>query len=315
MSRPSIEDIEEAFERIKPHIHHTPVLACAPIDERAGAKVVFKCENFQVAGAFKSRGACNAVFSLTDDEAQHGVATHSSGNHAAALARAAKLRGIPAYVVMPSNAPAIKQQSVREFGGQITFCEPNQTSREETARAVIESTGATMVHPYNDPHVIAGQGTAALEMLAQAPHLDVVMTPLGGGGLLSGTLIAVKERNSAIKVIGCEPAFADDGYRSWKAGRIMPVERTDTIADGLRSSLGSLTFPIISELVDDILLATEQQIVEALRLVLERMKIVIEPSSAVPLAALLAHRSAFAGQNVGIVLTGGNLDLAKLPFE
>lgn len=310
----SLNDIRAAHERIAPHIHRTPVMTCRALDEMTGARLFFKCENLQKAGAFKSRGACNAVLSLTDDAAASGVVTHSSGNHAAALARAAAIRGIPAHIVMPSNAPAIKVAAVRQYGGTITFCEPNQAARESTAERVRAESKATMIHPYDDDRIIAGQGTAALELLDDVGEIDVVMAPVGGGGLLSGTAIAVKERNPAIRVVGGEPAAADDACRSKAAGRLIPVETPDTIADGLRTSLCPRTFAVIMNRVDEILTAEETQIARSMRDVMERAKLVIEPSSAVPLAAIVAARDRFAGKRVGVILSGGNVDFTSLPF-
>ncbi len=310
--RPTIDDIRRAHARIAPYIHRTPVLTCRAIDAMAGAELFFKCDNFQKCGAFKIRGATNAVFSLSDEEAARGVVTHSSGNHAAALSLAGNWRGIPVHVVMPTNSPKVKQAAVRSYGGNITFCEPTIEARQSTAQQIIAQTGATMIHPYDDERIIAGQGTAALELLEDYPELDVILTPVGGGGLLSGTLIAAKALRPDIRVIAVEPALVDDAYRSWKSGHIESNDRLDTIADGLRTNLGEKTFPIIRELVDDIVLVEEHDIAGALRLVMGRMKIVIEPSSAVPLAALLSGRVDLAGQRVGIHLGGGNIDLDAL---
>lgn len=310
----SLQDIRKAHELIRSHIYKTPVLTCTALDQMVGAKLSFKCENFQKVGAFKIRGACNAVFSLYDQEASRGVVTHSSGNHAAALALAARKRGITARIVMPSTAPAVKIAAVRGYGGEITFCQPSMASRESTAQRLMEETGATFIHSYNDYGIIAGQGTAALELTEEIENLDFVLVPLGGGGLLSGTAIAAKGLNPEIKVIGCEPKNADDAYRSLKAGRIIPSEYPDTVADGLRTSLGDKTFPIIRDLVDDILLATEEEIVTAMRHIFERMKIVIEPSAAVPLAVLLSNQLTVADKNVGVIISGGNVDFSKF-FE
>jgi threonine dehydratase len=289
-------------------------MTCNTLDRMAGANLFFKCESFQKTGAFKFRGACNAVFSLTNQEVSVGVVTHSSGNHAAALSLAARKRGITARIVMPSNAPRVKVNAVRGYGGIITFCEPTLASRENTAEKVIQKTGAIFIHPYNDYRIIAGQGTAALELLEEIPDLDFLLAPVGGGGLLSGTAIAAKGINPNIKVIGCEPKNADDAYRSIKVGRIIPSENPNTIADGLRTSLGEKTFPVVRDLVDDILLATEEEIVTAMRHILERMKIVVEPSAAVPLAMLLSKQLDMSGQKVGIVISGGNVDFSRF-FE
>jgi len=274
-----------------------------------GAELFFKCENFQKAGAFKIRGATNAVFSLSDEEAARGVATHSSGNHAAAVALAARWRGIRAYVVMPENAPEIKQAAVAGYGAEITFCRPTLRAREEGLAEVVERTGATFVHPYNDYRVIAGQGTAAVELCEEIPDLDVVMAPVGGGGLLSGTAIALAAMSPKTQVIAAEPERADDAYRSLQAGRIIPPEHPDTIADGLRTALGDLTFPIIQRYIKEIVTVGEEEIIAAMRHIWERMKIVVEPSSAVPLAALLSERMDVSGKRIGVILSGGNVEI------
>jgi threonine dehydratase len=314
ISSPALADLRVAHERIRPFVHRTPVFTCLAVDALAGARVYFKCENFQKGGAFKARGAANAVLSLPDDVARRGVATHSSGNHAAALALAAGRRGIPAYIVMPHTAPAVKRAAVEGYGGRITFCDPDQASREAAAAEVVRSTGATLVHPYNDDRVIAGQGTAALELLADVPDLDAVLTPVGGGGLLSGTAVAVHGLKPAARVIGCEPALADDAFQSLKENRIVPARPPVTIADGLRTALGDRTFPVIKQLVEQIALAEEAEIVAAMRLLFERVKIVVEPSAAVPLAALLNRPLNLSGARVGIILSGGNVDVSRLPF-
>lgn len=311
---PTIADIRAAHERIRRYVHKTPVITCEAIDRQVGARLFFKCENLQKVGAFKARGACNAVFSLSDDEARRGVLTHSSGNHAAALARAAGLRGIPAYIVMPENSRRVKIAAVRTYGGQITLCAPTLESRETTAAHVQGETGAVMIHPYDDSRIIAGQGTAALELLEQLPDLDVVMAPVGGGGLLSGTLLAVKSLRPDVRVIAGEPALADDAYQGWKHGALIPARPPVTVADGLRTSLGELTFPIIMRHVDEILLASEAGIVAATRLLLERAKTVVEPSAAVPLTALMESGRDWSGRRIGIILSGGNLDLDDLPW-
>jgi len=311
---PQLKDIKRAHERIKPFIHRTPVLSSSSINRITGASVYFKCENFQKVGAFKFRGATNAVLLLDSRFKKSGVATHSSGNHAAALALAAKNIDIKAYVVMPYTAPKIKKKAVKSYGAEITFCEPTLAARESTLNEVIEKTGAKFIHPYNNKNIIAGQGTAALEFLNELVDLDIIMAPVGGGGLMSGTAIAAKGINSKIKVIAAEPKNADDAYRSFKSGHLIPSENPNTIADGLLTSLGDLTFKIISEKVDDIVTVSENSIIEAMRLIWERMKIIIEPSSAVPLAALLEHKQLFSGKRVGIILSGGNVDLNQLPF-
>jgi len=310
----SIEDIRQAAKRIAGRVHRTPVLTCAAIDGLAGASLFFKCENFQKVGAFKMRGATNAVLSLDEDEAARGVATHSSGNHAQALALAARLRGIPAFIVMPSNAPAVKRVAVEGYGAEIITCEPTLQAREETLNAVVERTGAVFVHPYDNEAIIAGQGTAALELLEEVPALDVVMAPVGGGGLLSGTALAVKALAPEARVIAAEPIGADDAARSLAAGHIIPSVEPDTVADGLLTSLGERNFPIIKENVSAIWTARDPEIIAAMRLIWERMKIVIEPSAAVCLAAILARPGEVAGLRIGIILSGGNVDLDRLPW-
>ena len=312
--RPTINNIQEAYNRIQPYIHRTPVLSCNALNEMVGARLFFKCENFQKVGAFKFRGACNAIFSLPADEASYGVVTHSSGNHAAALALAARKRGIIARIVMPSNAPPVKINAVKNYGGIITFCEPTLASRESTAAQVIDETNATMIHPYNDYRIIAGQGTAALELIEELNDLDYILAPIGGGGLMSGTAITAKSLNPGIKVIGCEPQNADDAYRSFHAGQIIPSENPKTIADGLKTSLGEKTFPIIHEFVDEIALVTEQEIISAMRNIFERMKIIVEPSSAVPFGALISNKLNVSGKKVGIIISGGNVDFSSF-FE
>lgn len=315
---PTIEDIQQAHLRIRPHVHRTPVVTSAYLDDLLGMRLFFKCENLQKAGAFKSRGACNAVFSLSADEAAKGVITHSSGNHAGALARAASLRGIPAFIVMPKNAPEVKVAAVRHYGGEITFCEPTQAGREAAAEKLQQETGAALIHPYNDERIIAGQGTAAVELLEDVSDLDAVITPVGGGGLLSGTAIAAKSLKPGIKIFGAEPERLNDSYQSLKTGTIQPATGAESLADGLKTSLGTLTFPIIRELVDEILLTDEAAIALAMRIVFERMKQVVEPSGVVPLAAVMQNqsrlKSEFEGKKVGLIFSGGNVDLARLPF-
>ena len=313
-SFPTFSDIEKAHERIRPYIHRTPVLSSQSINQMVGAELFFKCENLQKVGAFKFRGACNSVFSLSDDEAKNGVCTHSSGNHAAALALAARMRGIPAYIVMPENAPEIKKIAVAGYGAQITFCTPTLEARESTLKKVAEQTGATEIHPYNYFHVICGQGTAAKELIEEIGTLDVVMAPVGGGGLLSGTALSTKALLPDALVIAAEPAGADDAFRSFYSKTLQPSVAPKTIADGLLTSLGSLTFPIILNEVDQIATVSEENIVAAMRMIWERMKIIIEPSSAVPLAAILENKVDVKGKKVGIILSGGNVDLGRLPF-
>jgi threonine dehydratase len=308
-------EILKAHLRIKPYIHETPLLSSSQLNELLGCELFFKCENFQKAGAFKSRGAVNAVFSLSQTELSNGVCTHSSGNHAQALARAAKLRNTPAFIVMPNNSPEVKINAVRQYGGQITFCKPNLQAREETLSKVKAKTNAIEIHPYNDLKIIAGQATAAKEIIDKIPDLDVIIAPVGGGGLLSGTALAANYFSPNTKVWAAEPTNANDAFLSFKNKKFIPSENPNTIADGLLTSLGSLTFPIILELVDDILIAKEESIIEAMKLIWERMKIVIEPSSAVPLAALLDNKIDLKNKKVAIILSGGNVDLNKLPWQ
>ena len=312
---PTLSDIRKAAERIKPYAHRTPVLTNQSLNQQVGAQVFLKCENFQKVGAFKFRGACNAVYSLSDEEAAQGVCTHSSGNHAAALALAAKMRGIPAYIVMPNNAPDVKKAAVGGYGGVITFCEPTLEARESTLEGIRLDTGATVVHPYNDERVIAGQGTAALELLEEVPDLDVIIAPVGGGGLLSGTSIAGTEFKKGIRVIAGEPEMADDAFRSLKAGEIIPSVNPKTIADGLLTSLGLLTFPIIQQRVEQIVTVSETGIIESMKFVWERAKIIIEPSSAVAIGVLWERKINLSRLRVGVIISGGNVDLAKLPWQ
>nr|WP_319997837.1 pyridoxal-phosphate dependent enzyme [uncultured Draconibacterium sp.] len=314
MNIPNYSDVERAHEIVQKYAHRTPVLSSVSINQIVGAEFFFKCENLQKVGAFKFRGACNAVFSLSEEDAHKGVATHSSGNHAAALALAARMRGIAAHIVMPENSPEIKKKAVAGYGAKITFCKPTLQARESTLAQVIEETGATEIHPYNNFHVIAGQGTAAKELIEDQGEFDVLMAPVGGGGLLSGTAIATKHLLPSCKVIAAEPAGADDAYRSFHSKKWVPSENPKTIADGLLTSLGERNFAIILEKVDDIVAVSEESIGEAMRMIWERMKIIIEPSSAVPLAAILEKKVDVQGKKVGIILSGGNLDLGKLPF-
>jgi threonine dehydratase len=311
---PTLADIERAAERIRPYAHRTPVLTCAALNGRTGAELFFKCENFQKVGAFKFRGAANAVFSLSEAEAARGVATHSSGNHAQALALAARLRGVPAHIVMPDNSPKVKVEAVRGYGGRIVFCRPTQAERERTLAEVVRETGAAFVHPYDDERVIAGQATAARELLAEVPRLDLLLAPVGGGGLASGTALAARYLAPAARVVAAEPAGADDARRSLAEGRIVPSLEPRTIADGLRTSLGRLTFPILRALLAEVVTVSEEGIVAAMRLVWERMKVLIEPSAAVPVAALLEGALPARGLRVGVILSGGNLDLDALPW-
>ncbi|MBD3233688.1 MAG: pyridoxal-phosphate dependent enzyme [candidate division Zixibacteria bacterium] len=311
---PGLSDIRAAAERISPYVHRTPILTCRGIDGIVDAHLYFKCENFQKVGAFKFRGATNAVFSLSAAEISRGVATHSSGNHAAALALAARNRGAKAYVVMPRTSPQVKKDAVAGYGAEIIYCEPTLQSRESTLAEIVEKTGATFIHPYNDERIIAGAGTAGLELIEEIPDLDIVMTPVGGGGLLSGTSISVKELSPQTLVIAAEPEGADDAYRSLKEGRIIPSVNPKTIADGLLTSLGDKTFAIIRNRVDRIVKVSDNAIIAAMRLIWERMKILVEPSAAVTLGALLEKRFDHAEKRIGIIVSGGNVDLNHLPW-
>jgi threonine dehydratase len=311
---PEPEDIREAASRIAPYVHRTPVLTCSAIDEMIGASLHFKCENFQKVGAFKIRGATNTVFSLSDEEAAGGVATHSSGNHAAALALAARNRGVPAIVVMPETSPRVKKNAVSGYGAEIVYCAPTLEAREKELARVIHETGAVAVHPYDDYRIIAGQGTAALELHEEVEDLDVIIAPVGGGGLISGTALATAAVSPGTHVYAAEPELADDAKRSLEAGRIIPSTYPDTIADGLRTSLGERTFGIIRERVDDVITVSEVGILHAMRIIWERMKLVVEPSAAVALGAVLAGKMDVEGKRVGIILSGGNVDLDRLPF-
>lgn len=312
---PTLATIQEAAERIAPFIHRTPVLTSRSLNEISGATIFFKCENFQKIGAFKIRGAMNAVLSLTPEERSKGVATHSSGNHAQAIAMAARDNGAKATIVMPENAPEVKIKAVRGYGAEVILCKPTLEARESTVADVVARTGATFIHPFNDYRVIVGQATAAKELLEEVTNLDVIMAPVGGGGLLSGTALIVHYLSPRTETIAGEPEGANDAWRSLRAGYIQPAERVQTIADGLLTTLGDKTFPIIRQYVKEIITVSDEQIVEAMRLVWERMKIIIEPSCAVPFAALLKEKERFSGKRVGIILTGGNVDLAKLPFR
>ena len=312
---PDLETIREAANRIGPYIHRTPVLTCRNLNDISGADIYFKCENFQKVGAFKFRGATNAVFSLSENELTRGVATHSSGNHAQALALAARNRGTKAYIVMPNNVPAVKTEAVKGYGGEIISCEPTLQAREEMLDKVVKKTGALFIHPYNDTRIIAGQATSAMELFEQIDDLDIIMVPVGGGGLLSGTSLATIYLSPNTVIIGAEPEGADDACRSLKSGRIMPSVNPRTIADGLLTSLGTLTFPIIKEFVSDILTVSEENIIRAMKLIWERAKIIIEPSGAVPFGAILQHKYKFIGKKIGIIISGGNVDLNNLPWN
>lgn len=311
---PTFDDVKAAHERIKPHIHQTPVLTSSYLNGLSGAQLFFKCENFQKAGAFKVRGASNAVFGLSETKAQAGVATHSSGNHALSLSYAAGRRNIPVTVVMPRTAPQAKKDAVRGYGGKIVECEPSTSSREETFASVVAETGAEFVHPYNDPRVIAGQATCSRELKEQVEDLDAVIAPIGGGGMISGTCLTLSTIAPHIKIYAAEPKNADDAYRSFKAGHIIADDAPQTVADGLKVPLKELTWHFVSNHVSDILTASEQEIIDAMKLTWQRMKIVIEPSCAVPLATILSNREVFAGKRVGVIITGGNVDLDRLPW-
>jgi len=314
MSIPDFDDVKAAHKRIKPYIHRTPILTSSFFNKLTGAELYFKCENFQKAGAFKARGAVNAVFGLSDQEAAAGVATHSSGNHGQALSYAAGRRGIKATVVMPDNAPEPKKAAVRGYGGKVLECAPSNAARENTLKALIDQSGAEFVHPYNDSRVIAGQATCALELIEDTDHLDALIAPIGGGGLVAGTCLTASNLMPGTPVFAAEPKNADDAWQSLRAGKIIERDAPDTIADGLKTNLAPLTWHFISSQVKDILLATEQEIIDAMFLTWERMKIIIEPSCAVPLAAIINNRNIFAGLKVGVILTGGNVDLNKLPW-
>ena len=316
---PTYDDVIAAHDRIRPHIHRTPVMTSSYLDGLAGCEMVFKCENFQKAGAFKVRGASNAVFGLSDEKAERGVATHSSGNHALSLSYAAGRRGIPCHVVMPHTAPRAKKDAVRGYGGMITECEPSTSSREAVFARVQEETGADFVHPYNDARVIAGQGTCSRELMEQVEErggapLDVVVAPIGGGGMVSGTCLTLSAIAPDVQVVAAEPEQADDAARSFRAGRIIADDAPDTVADGLKVPLKDLTWHFVSNHVADILTASEEEIVDAMKLTWQRMKIVMEPSCAVPLAVILKNPDVFRGRRVGVVVTGGNVDLNTLPW-
>ena len=314
MQLPTFDDVVAAHERIRPHVHRTPVLTSSHVDGLAGARLFLKCENLQKIGAFKARGACNAVFGLSEAQASRGVLTHSSGNHGQALAYAAAKRGIPATIVMPETSARPKLDAVRGYGGRVVTCAPGTKAREDAVAAELERTGAEIVHPYADARVIAGQGTCVRELIEEAGPLDAVVAPVGGGGLISGTCIAAHAMAPGIEVFAAEPANADDAFRSKKAGHLVEDDAPQTIADGLRASLKPITFHYVQNAVEAVLTVTEAEIVAAMRLVWERLKIVIEPSSAVAVAAVLKNAERFTGRTVGIIITGGNVDLDRLPW-
>ncbi len=311
---PTLTDIKSTHERIKPFIHRTPVLTSRQLNRIFECEMFFKCENFQKAGAFKFRGATNAVQLLTKEERKRGVVTHSSGNHAGALSLAASMNGVKSYIVMPENAPEVKVNAVKGYGAEITFCKPTLQSREETARGIIEKTGAVLVHPYDNYNVICGQGTAAVELLEDINDIEIIVAPVGGGGLLSGTATAARAVNDKIKIMGAEPLNANDAWKSFTSGILTPSVNPSTIADGLLTSLSELTFSIIRKNVDDIYTVKEDSIIECMLLVWERMKIVIEPSSATVLAVIRENPGFFRGRRVGLIISGGNVDFRKLPF-
>jgi threonine dehydratase len=314
MNLPSLSDIQAAHSRIRPYIHWTPVLSSQLLNEHFDCELVFKCENFQKVGAFKFRGATNAVLSLSTQEKSRGVVTHSSGNHAAALALAARMNGVKANIVMPENAPAVKKNAVAGYGAEITFCKPTLESREEHTRLIMEKTGSTLVHPYDNFNVICGQGTAALELLEEKSDLQMIIAPIGGGGLMSGTSTCVKGINEAIQVIGAEPLNANDAYISFTTGNLTPSVNPVTVADGLLTSLSELTFAIIRKNIDKVFTTKEESIIECMLLVWERMKIIIEPSSATVLAIVKENPDYFRGKKIGLIISGGNVDFRKLPF-
>lgn len=310
----TLKDIQSAHTRISPFIHRTPILTNTSLDELTGAKLFFKCENFQKAGSFKIRGATNAVELLSDDDFNCGVATTSSGNHGAALSMAVSRRGGTTKVVMPHNTPKIKVNNVERNGGEVVWCEPDQKYRESVLKDVVDETGATVVHPYNDERIMAGQGTCAKELVEDVTDLHSIVSPVSGGGLLSGSLLAAKNMNSAITVYGAEPEEADDAYRSLKLGKIVPNKTINTICDGLRAQIGTKTFPVIQSLVDDIIPVSEEDIINALRMIWERLKIIVEPSCSIALAMVINNKDLFKDQNVGLIMSGGNIDLKKLPW-
>lgn len=312
---PSLSDIKRAHQRISKYIIHTPVLTSHSVDEIVGAEIFLKCENFQKIGAFKMRGATNVIMSMRPEDRVKGFATHSSGNHAQAVALASKLAGVKAYIVMPKNAPEVKKKAVAGYGAEIIFCEPNEKARQETCDKVVAETGAKFIHPFDDYGIIAGQATAAKEFIEEHPDLDIMMTPVGGGGLAAGTALSVNYLSPNTELILAEPENANDAWESFTKGKLIPVKSPDTIADGLKTSLGTRNFEIIKEHAKAIYTVSEEEIVDAMRMIWERMKIIIEPSCAVPVAAVLKHPKVFEGKKVGIIITGGNVDLGNLPFK
>ena len=307
--------IKSAHDRISNYIHNTPVLTCENINEETKSSIFFKCDNFQKTGSFKIRGATNKILQLSKEQLDNSVITTSSGNHGAAVSSTASKLGTTVRVIMPNNTPKVKVDNVKRYGGEIIFCEPNIKSRESTLNKMVNETGATIVHPYNDEKIIAGQGTAAKELLEYIPDLDVIIAPVSGGGLLAGTLLAAKNINPKIEVYGAEPKNADDAYQSLKQNKIIPNKSTDTIADGLRAQVGTITFPIIHKYADDILVVSEKMIIQTMKMIWQRMKIIVEPSCSITLAALMIHNEQFFNKRVGLILTGGNVDLDALPWN
>ena len=307
-------DIEKAHQRISDHIHNTPILTSDSLDNELGSNLFFKCENFQKTGSFKIRGATNSILQLKHTEIKNGIITTSSGNHGAAVAFIADKIGTSSKIIMPNNTPKNKIENVQRYGGEIFYCEPNIKSREDTLEKMIQKSGGSIIHPYNDEKIIAGQGTAAKELIEKVPDLDAIICPVSGGGLLSGTLLAAKNLKPGIKVFGAEPENADDTYRSILNNKIMSNETTDTIADGLRAQVGTVTFPIIKENVDKILLVSEEMIISSMYMIWQRLKIIIEPSCSIVLAALILNSKKFLNKKVGLILTGGNYDLKQIPW-
>ncbi len=310
----TLKDIASAHDRIRPYIHRTPVLTNNSLNEFTGANLFFKCENFQKAGSFKIRGATNTVELLTQDEIDKGVATTSSGNHGAALSMAVTRREGKTKVVMPHNTPKIKVDNVERNGGEVVWCEPDQSSREQVLADLVNESGATVVHPYNDERIIAGQGTCAKELLEDHPEIQIIVSPVSGGGLLSGTLLSAKEMNEQVSVYGAEPAEADDAYRSLQNGEIVPNDTINTICDGLRAQIGTITFPIIQKYVDEIITLSEDEILDSMKMIWERLKIIVEPSCSISLAAIIKNKNKFSGKNVGLIMSGGNVDLNQIPW-
>ena len=310
----TLKDIASAHDRIRPYIHRTPVLTNNSLNEFTGANLFFKCENFQKAGSFKIRGATNTVELLTQDEIDKGVATTSSGNHGAALSMAVTRREGKTKVVMPHNTPKIKVDNVERNGGEVVWCEPDQSSREQVLADLVNDTGATVVHPYNDERIIVGQGTCAKELLEDHPEIQIIVSPVSGGGLLSGTLLSAKEMNEQVSVYGAEPAEADDAYRSLQNGEIVPNDTINTICDGLRAQIGTITFPIIQKYVDEIITLSEDEILDSMKMIWERLKIIVEPSCSISLAAIIKNKNKFSGKNVGLIMSGGNVDLNQIPW-